>query len=103
MGDYTLTSHCLGSGSFATVHLAVDIVQHRQVACKVIKTRKRDEMKKICAEATILMSLDHPNINKFYSFEERDRTLLVFKLSFSSRLTTSSRTQADILAALYRW
>lgn len=77
MGNYTLTSHCLGSGSFATVHLAVDTFQHRQVACKVIKTRKRDEMKKICAEATILMGLDHPNINKFYGFEEQDRTLFV--------------------------
>lgn len=54
-----MTSHCLGSGSFATVHLALDTLQHRQVACKIIKTRREENTLKVWREVRILMALDH--------------------------------------------
>ena len=59
IGRYTVTSHCLGSGSFATVHLALDTVEHRQVACKMIRTRKEESMSKVWKEVRILMALNH--------------------------------------------
>lgn len=54
-----VTSHCLGSGSFATVHLAFDRVNYRQVACKTIKTKKEREVNKVYKEVGILAGLDH--------------------------------------------
>jgi meiosis-specific serine/threonine-protein kinase MEK1 len=59
MDSYVLTSHCLGSGSFATVHLAVDTAAHRQVACKSIRTKKEGDLAKVMKEYTILMALHH--------------------------------------------
>ena len=59
IGKYTVTSHCLGSGSFATVHLAFDRVNYRQVACKTIKTKKEREVNKVYKEVGILTGLDH--------------------------------------------
>ena len=59
IGKYTVTSHCLGSGSFATVHLAFDQVNYRQVACKTIKTKKEREVNKVYKEVGILTGLDH--------------------------------------------
>jgi len=59
IGKYTVTSHCLGSGSFATVHLAFDRVNYRQVACKTIKTKKEREVNKVYKEVEILTGLDH--------------------------------------------
>lgn len=105
IGRYTVTSHCLGSGSFATVHLALDIAEHRQVACKMIRTRKEGEMSKVWKEVRILMALDHvsavlvafdvthrmdpfkPNINKVYDVEENGRNMLVSKSSAWPMLT----------------
>ena len=59
IGKYSVTSHCLGSGSFATVHLAFDQVNHRQVACKAIKTKREHEVNKVHREVGILTGLDH--------------------------------------------
>lgn len=52
-------SHCLGSGSFATVHLAFDPMNHKQVACKSIKTKRDHEIKTVMKEVRILMTLKH--------------------------------------------
>lgn len=106
-----MTSHCLGSGSFATVHLALDTVQHRQVACKIIKTRKEENTKKVWKEVRILMALNHvrfsflrfiqrvrianaarapvlqPNINKIHDVIDTGRTMSVVPavdISYSS-------------------
>lgn len=59
IGAYTVTSHCLGSGSFATVNLALDTSQYRQVACKSIKTRKDENISKVMKEVHLLKSLNH--------------------------------------------
>ncbi|KAJ8083800.1 hypothetical protein PM082_002566 [Marasmius tenuissimus] len=59
IGNYTLTSQCLGTGSFATVHLAMDTAHHCQVACKSIRTKKEHELDQVSKEVTILLGLNH--------------------------------------------
>ncbi|GBE77811.1 Meiosis-specific serine/threonine-protein kinase mek1 [Sparassis crispa] len=64
---YLVASHCLGSGSFATVHLAMDTTEHRQVACKSIKRKNNDKIEKVMKEVDILLRLTHPNINRVWA------------------------------------
>lgn len=61
IGHYLLTSHCLGSGSFATVHLGMDSgsSSYKQVACKIIKRKKGQKMDKLMKEVRILTALYH--------------------------------------------
>ena len=61
IGNFVLTSHCLGSGSFASVHLAVDgcHATYRQVACKIIKKKKDTKLDKMMKEVRILIGLNH--------------------------------------------
>ncbi|KJA25792.1 hypothetical protein HYPSUDRAFT_133969 [Hypholoma sublateritium FD-334 SS-4] len=78
IGRYTVTSQCLGTGSFATVHLALDLQKHRQVACKSIRTKKDHEVGQVMKEVKILMTLKHPNINEIYDTEENKRFIHIF-------------------------
>ncbi|ESK98011.1 camk rad53 protein kinase [Moniliophthora roreri MCA 2997] len=75
IGNYTLTSKCLGTGSFATVHLAMDTAHHCQVACKSIRTKREHELEQVMKEISILCDLRHPNINRIYD-TERDGTFI---------------------------
>jgi len=59
IGRFVVTSHCLGSGSFATVHLAMDGVGHQQVACKTIKVGRDGGIEKVMKEVNILLALNH--------------------------------------------
>jgi serine/threonine protein kinase len=88
-----VTSQCLGTGSFASVHLALDPKNHRQVACKSIRTKKGHEIPQVMKEVKILMTLKHvrtmqldlfffsklkkrlskPNINEIYDTEEHKK------------------------------
>ncbi|VDB99574.1 unnamed protein product [Peniophora sp. CBMAI 1063] len=69
-GNYLVLSHTLGSGAFATVHLAMDTNQRRQLACKVIKTREnRNDLGALMKEVNILRKLQHPNINSIVDIE----------------------------------
>ena len=52
-------SHCLGSGSFAQVHLAMDTSAFKQVACKCIRRKSSDKIEKIRKEVDILLNLTH--------------------------------------------
>ncbi|KIK70790.1 hypothetical protein GYMLUDRAFT_148772 [Collybiopsis luxurians FD-317 M1] len=72
IGRFILTSQCLGSGAFATVHLAWAMADRgwRHVACKSIKSKKESDVKQVMKEVRILMKLQHPNINRIYSTEE---------------------------------
>lgn len=56
-----MTSHALGSGSFATVRLAMDTSEsaRKQVACKSIKRKKSDKSASIMKEVQILGALNH--------------------------------------------
>ncbi|KAG6890735.1 hypothetical protein C0992_013118 [Termitomyces sp. T32_za158] len=59
IGNYIVTSQCLGSGSFATVHLALDPVKRRQVACKSIRTKRDHDVGQVMKEVRILMTIRH--------------------------------------------
>ena len=59
IGDFIVTSHSLGSGSFATVHLAMDCDKHRQVACKIIKAKNGREVSCLMKEVHILAAVQH--------------------------------------------
>ncbi|KAF8917624.1 kinase-like domain-containing protein [Mucidula mucida] len=76
IGRYlVVTSHCLGSGTFATVHLALDTDNRRQIACKTIRTKDHKNVEK---EVQILKKLNHPNINRIYGFEVEDNFIYIF-------------------------
>ncbi|EIN14068.1 kinase-like protein [Punctularia strigosozonata HHB-11173 SS5] len=78
IGDYAVTSHCLGSGSYATVNLAIDTNKYRQVACKTIRTKTEDDLKKVQKEVQILMKLHHPNVTKIRDVSINGRFLHIF-------------------------
>ncbi|KAF8898929.1 kinase-like domain-containing protein [Infundibulicybe gibba] len=78
IGGYIVSSHSLGSGSFATVHLALDPVKQRQVACKSIRTKREHEIAQVMKEVRILMTLQHPNINQIYDTEESQKFIHIF-------------------------
>ena len=59
IGDFIVTSHSLGSGSFATVHLAMDRLEHRQVACKIIKAKHGKDISSLMKEVDILTAVQH--------------------------------------------
>lgn len=59
IGDFVVTSHSLGSGSFATVHLAMDRLEHRQVACKIIKAKHGKDVSSLMKEVDILTAVHH--------------------------------------------
>ncbi|KAJ7169702.1 kinase-like protein [Mycena filopes] len=80
IGKYLVTSQKLGSGSFATVHLALDTSRttRRQVACKTIRKKKGCDMRQVFKEISILNGLQHPNINRIYDTEEDDQFMFIF-------------------------
>ncbi|KIP12573.1 hypothetical protein PHLGIDRAFT_39021, partial [Phlebiopsis gigantea 11061_1 CR5-6] len=75
-----LTSHCLGSGSFATVHLGMDSghPSYKQIACKIIKRKKHQQMDKMMKEVRILTSLNHATINRVYDVHNDETFLYIF-------------------------
>ncbi|EGO23205.1 hypothetical protein SERLADRAFT_472066, partial [Serpula lacrymans var. lacrymans S7.9] len=83
IGNYLITSHCLGSGSYATVQLALDTSAHRQAACKIIKRKEGVDLRKEMKEATLLMNLHHPNINQVYDVDS-DSGFLYIMLQLST-------------------
>ncbi|KAF5388497.1 hypothetical protein D9757_004578 [Collybiopsis confluens] len=78
VGRFILTSQCLGSGSFATVHLAWAMGEKgwHHVACKSIKRKKESDLKQVMKEVRILMKLQHPNINRIYTTEENSSNFI---------------------------
>src|ERR1700722_3595148 len=117
MGSYVILSHCLGSGSFATVHLAVDTMAHRQVACKSIKTTTQEDMARNMKEFKILLALHHvrfhaflqcrliaippePNINAVYEIQASGNFLSVLS---SPKICVLIHAQLHIPPAMHRW
>ncbi|KAI0734662.1 kinase-like protein [Fomitopsis betulina] len=78
IGRYIVTSHCLGTGSFATVHLAMDTSASRQVACKTIKRKSKDKVDKVMKEVDILISMSHPNINRVWAAKHDNSFVHIF-------------------------
>ena len=62
MGQYIVTSKCLGSGAFATVHLAIDPSNHRQVACKTICARRKKDKRQVLLEVEMLKRVRHVSL-----------------------------------------
>ncbi|CAE6451897.1 unnamed protein product [Rhizoctonia solani] len=91
VGGYVITSHTLGSGHFAKVHLGFDSARQRQVACKTIKVSKVAEVMK---EVKILSSLNHPNINRVLGYTEESPWMHIFlELSTGGDLFTYITSQ----------
>jgi len=89
VGGYLITTHCLGSGSYASVYLALNTSAQRQVACKVIKRKEGSDLKKEMKEATLLMKFRHPNINKVYAVDsDPDFLYIMLQLSTGGDLFT---------------
>ncbi|TFY83403.1 hypothetical protein EWM64_g611 [Hericium alpestre] len=82
IGGYVVTSHCLGTGGFAAVHLAIDTAASRQVACKTIVLKKDTEKVTVMKEVKILLALDHPNISKILDVDEDGRFLWALMYRF---------------------
>ncbi|KAF7310758.1 Kinase-like protein [Mycena chlorophos] len=87
VAHFIISNQKLGSGSFATVHLAFDRSNHsyKQVACKTIRLTSRKkgcEMDQVCREAVILEELKqgggHPNINRIFATHRDDEFLFIF-------------------------
>ncbi|KAJ7900157.1 kinase-like protein [Mycena olivaceomarginata] len=98
IGKYLVTSQKLGSGSFATVHLALDASRttRRQVACKTIRKKKGCDMRQVFKEISILNGLEHPNINRIYDTEEDDQFMFIFlQLCTGGDLFTYITTYAE--------
>lgn len=94
VGPYVLTSHCLGSGSYATVHLAMDPAGCRQLACKTIKIKREQDCASLMKEVRLLQALNHPNINKVVGNERIGKSLHIFlQLCTAGDLYTYITTQ----------
>ncbi|KAJ7071203.1 kinase-like protein [Mycena amicta] len=81
ISNFLISSQKLGSGSFATVHLAFDTSNdsiYRQVACKTIRKKKGCDMRQVFKEISILHELDHPNINKILATEQDGEFMFIF-------------------------
>jgi serine/threonine protein kinase len=90
LGPYTVLS-LLGSGGMGDVYRANDTRLKRDVAIKVLPegfAQDADRFNRLEREATLLASLNHPNIAAIYGLEEHEGTrFLVLELVEGSTLT----------------
>lgn len=86
-----MTSQCLGTGSFATVHLALDPAKHRQVACKTIRTKRDHEVGQVMKEVRILMTLKHVSPSPS-SFDVRPSSLPLSPTSMKSTIPKKTKS-----------
>jgi len=78
-GRYKLL-RTLGRGGTADVYRAMDDERSAEVAIKVLREDYAEEpefIKRFSKEAQALARLDHPNIVRFYSFEQDGRTAFI--------------------------
>ncbi|KAI0542313.1 kinase-like domain-containing protein [Xylaria digitata] len=80
---FLVTGQVLGSGAFATVHLAVDLRKGKQVACKIHRLNhprrgSSGTVRRILGETNILSRLTHPNLLKFVAAFRSSDTLYTF-------------------------
>ncbi len=86
--DYNLIRQ-LGEGGMATVHLAQDLVNDREVAIKILKPEyvlNRNIRNRFIDEAKNLLRLEHPNIVKVYDYfnDEKDVAIVMQYISGST-------------------
>jgi len=91
--NYTIEKE-IGSGGMATVFLAIQDKLKRQVALKVMtpEMAKDDNFRKsFMREATIIASLDHPNIIRIYDVEVIDNSTLYMAMEYLSGNTLKEK------------
>ncbi|EGT33442.1 hypothetical protein CAEBREN_26292 [Caenorhabditis brenneri] len=66
----------IASGTFGTVHRAMDIDSHRVIAAKVMAIR-RENHKAIESEINIFRQLTHENLVKYYGVEVEDNHVII--------------------------
>jgi len=60
VGDrFIIKGTSLGSGAFSVVQLAVDQMQHKQVACKIVKRKRLESDALLEREVGLMKGLDH--------------------------------------------
>ncbi|KAJ8121740.1 hypothetical protein O1611_g10022 [Lasiodiplodia mahajangana] len=82
---FLITGTVLGSGAFASVHLAIDLKKTQQVACKIHRFNQSQQfrnppntIRRIIDETNILSRLTHPNLLKFEAAFRSSDTLYTF-------------------------
>ena len=92
VGNYSISTKVLGSGTFAKTYLARDVNNlNQQYACKTIsknhapgideevwKTHKQYFVNRLQDEVRIWKELKHPNVVKFHSILESPNTVYIF-------------------------
>ncbi|KDQ17769.1 hypothetical protein BOTBODRAFT_155866 [Botryobasidium botryosum FD-172 SS1] len=100
VGVWNITSNSLGSGAFATVHLAFDTRRRVQVACKTIRTAGKDLVNskaQTMKEVNILKGLNHPNISRVLGVEVEEPWVHIFlDLSTGGDLFTYIQAQGNL-------
>ncbi|OTA66590.1 kinase-like protein [Hypoxylon sp. EC38] len=105
---YIISNRILGSGAFASVHLAVDAKTGRQLACKIHDLdhlcrfpHPQDLIRRIVNETDILGKLRHPNLPTFvYAFRSKHTLYTFTELAtggdlFSMRLVRGVFTEGE--------
>lgn len=79
VGSY-LIENTIGMGAFGKVKKGTHLFTGREVAIKILNKGLLDanDLERSKREGTILQSLNHPNIVKFYGSEETDKHLFFF-------------------------
>ncbi|KAI1450720.1 kinase-like protein [Annulohypoxylon stygium] len=106
---YMISNRVLGSGAFASVHLAVNVKTGKQLACKIhdLDHLRRfinppDLIQRILDETDILGKLRHPNLPAFeYAFRSRHTLYTFTELAtggdlFSMRISRGTFTEQDV-------
>lgn len=74
--QWALLDH-IASGSFGSVHRAMDIDSHRVIAAKVMRIQ-RENHKAIESEINIFRQLIHENLVKYYGVQVEDSDVIIF-------------------------
>lgn len=80
----------LGSGHFATVHLAIEKKSGQEFAVKIFRKRRNEDASRTSGlqqEIAVLMSVSHPNVLCLQgNYDEEDGVYLVLELASEGEL-----------------
>lgn len=97
LGDRYQLTHRLGEGGYSQVFAADDLIEHREVAIKVLRHDivKRDPsaLARLRQESKILGRIEHPHIVKIYAFEQYESFSFLVMEKLLGRSIASSISQ----------
>lgn len=103
LGDRYQLTHRLGEGGYSQVFAADDLVEHREVAIKVLRHDivKRDPsaLARLRQESKILGRIEHPHIVKIYAFEQSEEFSFLVMEKLLGRSIASSISQEGAAAS----